>query len=249
MPKKKQRCDEAQLKWFEGALSNALKRPPEHARRCSSPRCLDVRQSSISDAKRRCSIPADWFLKLYRSHGLDPDWLSEGVEPVYINADKGKIPADTLLRETPSPLRPHEFPRPRGAPYPPWPARTRKPTTWEPRAIEELSVPESFCRPKLTVVKIDSSSMEPVITRGAFVGIDRDQKEHPDGDLCAVHFPHQGLSIRRVYHQGDSFLLKADNDKYTDLTIPAAEMDVPHRGPGHLGVAELRHSLITLRAA
>jgi SOS-response transcriptional repressor LexA len=67
--------------------------------------------------------------------------------------------------------------------------------------------------------------MDPVITRGAFVGIDRDQSEHPDGDLCAVHFPHQGLTIRRVFHQGDTFLLKADNDQYSDLTIPAEEMN------------------------
>jgi phage repressor protein C with HTH and peptisase S24 domain len=96
--------------------------------------------------------------------------------------------------------------------------------TWEPNPVEELSVPESFCRPRLQVVKIDSAAMEPVIGRGAFVGIDRDQKEHPDGDLCAVHFPHQGLTIRRVFMQGDSFLLKADNDKHADLTIPAAEM-------------------------
>ena len=97
--------------------------------------------------------------------------------------------------------------------------------TWEPSPIEELSVPESFCRPRLQVVKVDSASMEPVIGRSAFVGIDRDRKEHPDGDLCAVHFPHQGLTIRRVYMQGDSFLLKAENERYSDLVIPAAEMD------------------------
>ena len=97
--------------------------------------------------------------------------------------------------------------------------------TWEPSPIEELSVPESFCRPKLQVVKIDSAGMEPVVERGAFVGIDRDQKNHPDGDLCAVHFPHQGLTIRRVFMQGDTFLLKAENEKYSDLTIPASEMD------------------------
>ncbi len=67
--------------------------------------------------------------------------------------------------------------------------------------------------------------MAPVIDRSAFVGIDCDQRDHPDGDLCAVHFPHQGLTIRRVFMQGDTFLLKAENEKYSDLTIPAAEMD------------------------
>jgi len=223
MPKKKRRCDEAQLKWFEEALER-VKKATGARTQVQLAEVLDVRQSSISDAKRRCSIPADWFLKLYRSHGLDPDWLAEGVEPVYINADKGKIPADTLLRETPAPYGRMNS-RGRVVPVSTMAGANKEAADWEPKAIEELSVPESFCRPKLTVVKIDSSSMEPVITRGAFIGIDRDQKEHPDGDLCAVHFPHQGLTIRRVYHQGDSFLLRADNEKYTDLTIPAAEMD------------------------
>lgn len=223
MPKKKRRCDEAQLKWFEEALER-IKKATGARTQVQLAEVLDVRQSSISDAKRRCSIPADWFLKLYRSHGLDPDWLAEGVEPVYINADKGKIPADTLLRETPAPYGRMNS-RGRVVPVSTMAGADKEAAEWEPKAIEELSVPESYCRPKLTVVKVDSASMEPVIARNAFLGIDRDQKEHPDGDLCAVYFPHQGLSVRRVYHQGDSFLLKADNEKYTDLTIPAAEMD------------------------
>ncbi|WP_319470087.1 S24 family peptidase [uncultured Pseudodesulfovibrio sp.] len=181
------------------------------------------RQSSISDAKRRCSIPADWFLKLYRSHGLDPDWLSEGVEPVYINDAKAKIPADTLLKETPAPYGKMNS-RSRVVPVSTMAGANKEAAAWEPKSVEELSVPESFCRPKLQVVKNDSASMAPVIGRGAFVGIDCNQKEHPDGDLCAVYFPHQGLTIRRVFMQGDTFLLKAENGQYSDLTIPAAEM-------------------------
>jgi len=223
MPKKKRRCDEAQLKWFEEALER-IKKATGARTQVQLAEVLDVRQSSISDAKRRCSIPADWFLKLYRSHGLDPDWLSEGVEPVYINADKAKVPADTLLREAPTPYGKMNS-RGRVVPVSTMAGLDKEAPEWEPKSIEELSVPESFCRPKLTVLKIDSASMEPVIARGAFVGIDRDQKEHPDGDLCAVYFPHQGLTVRRVFHQGDTFLLKADNERYSDLTIPAAEMD------------------------
>jgi hypothetical protein len=33
---------------------------------------LGIRQSSISDAKRRDSVPADWFLTLFREFGLNP---------------------------------------------------------------------------------------------------------------------------------------------------------------------------------
>lgn len=39
---------------------------------------LDVRQSSISDARRRCSIPAGWLLKIWRLSGYSPDWIMDG---------------------------------------------------------------------------------------------------------------------------------------------------------------------------
>lgn len=45
---------------------------------------LDVRQSSISDAKRRASIPPEWLLKLMRSHQIMPDWALTGQGPKLI---------------------------------------------------------------------------------------------------------------------------------------------------------------------
>ena len=45
---------------------------------------LDIKQSSVSDSKKRGNIPSDWLLKLYRSHGLNPDWLLTGEGPRYL---------------------------------------------------------------------------------------------------------------------------------------------------------------------
>jgi Bacteriophage CI repressor helix-turn-helix domain. len=45
---------------------------------------LDVRQSSISDAKRRASIPPEWLLKLMRTHQVMPDWILTGQGPKYL---------------------------------------------------------------------------------------------------------------------------------------------------------------------
>lgn len=39
---------------------------------------LEVRQSSVAEAKRRQSIPADWYLKLFEKLGVNPDWLKKG---------------------------------------------------------------------------------------------------------------------------------------------------------------------------
>jgi len=42
---------------------------------------LHVRQSSISDAKRRASIPPDWLLKFMRTHQVMPEWILTGQGP------------------------------------------------------------------------------------------------------------------------------------------------------------------------
>lgn len=222
MPKLRKKCDEAQRKWFEEALER-IKKATGARTQVQLAEVLDVRQSSISDAKRRCSIPAEWFLKLYRSHGLDPDWLADGVEPVYLNASKAKIPADTILREAPTPYGRMNS-RGRLVSVSSMAGSVDEDGNWTPQPVEELSIPESFVRPNLQVVKVDSASMEPVIARGAFVGIDQGQKQHPDGDLVAVHFPHQGLMIRRAYLKDGEFVLKADNNQHSELSIPASEM-------------------------
>ncbi|WP_051677199.1 helix-turn-helix domain-containing protein [Maridesulfovibrio frigidus] len=44
---------------------------------------LGIRQSSISDAKRRNSIPAEWFVKALEIGGVDPDWIRTGEGPKF----------------------------------------------------------------------------------------------------------------------------------------------------------------------
>lgn len=56
---------------------------------------LGMRQSSISDAKKRGSIPADWLRTLWRKKGVNPDWILTGHGP------KGLRPVDSLERRAP----------------------------------------------------------------------------------------------------------------------------------------------------
>lgn len=45
---------------------------------------LAVKQSAISDAKRRNSIPLAWILKLRDIRGINPDWLAQGTGPTHL---------------------------------------------------------------------------------------------------------------------------------------------------------------------
>ena len=46
---------------------------------------LNIRQSSISDAKRRGAIPSDWLIKLFQLRGVNPDWVMNGSGPKFLS--------------------------------------------------------------------------------------------------------------------------------------------------------------------
>lgn len=48
---------------------------------------LDIRQSSISDAKRRGVIPGEWGLKLFAKYKLNPRWIYDGLPPVFLGSN------------------------------------------------------------------------------------------------------------------------------------------------------------------
>lgn len=53
---------------------------------------LGVRQSSISDAKRRDSIPAQWLLTLLDKYALNPIWVRSGEGPRYLTGSDDQLP-------------------------------------------------------------------------------------------------------------------------------------------------------------
>lgn len=209
--------------WFDEALER-IKKATGTRTQVQLAEILDIRQSSISDAKRRSSIPAEWYIKLFKTHGLNPDWLAEGIEPVYLNPEKGKVAADNILSET-------------TAQYGQVQSRSRVVTVssmvgedadaeeWTPQQISELSIPETFYKSSLLVIKAEGSSMEPTIRRNAFVGVDETQKRLMAGDIYAVHVPHQGVVIRRVFFDPENsrFILRPENDQHPELFISVEE--------------------------
>lgn len=50
---------------------------------------LEIRQSSVSDAKRRGSVPAEWLVKLLQLRGANPEWIISG------EGSKFLIPSET----------------------------------------------------------------------------------------------------------------------------------------------------------
>lgn len=49
---------------------------------------LDIRQSSVSDAKKRRVIPSEWLITLLRQKNINPYWVMTGTGPRFL------LPAD-----------------------------------------------------------------------------------------------------------------------------------------------------------
>jgi len=177
---------------------------------------LGIRQSSISDAKRRNSVPADWYMKLYRALGLNPEWLSDGIEPMYLKPGM----ADTGVAHMAEPA----------SGYGKSPARSRvvnvssmtgadsSDGNWQPDFVAQLAIPETFFRSSLLALKVEGSGMEPLIRRGAYVGLDTEQKRILSGELYGVHVPHEGLVLKRVFFDAENnrFTLRSENPTHPE---------------------------------
>lgn len=83
MPRKTRDIDQAVQDAFDAAMER-IKVVTGCYTQVTLAEVLEVRQSSISDAKRRASIPDGWLVKLLRSHKVLPDWLLTGQGPQYL---------------------------------------------------------------------------------------------------------------------------------------------------------------------
>lgn len=57
---------------------------------------LNIKQSSVSDAKRRKAVPAEWLVKLFEKKRINPDWLRNGTGGKFIHTasdEESKQPA------------------------------------------------------------------------------------------------------------------------------------------------------------
>lgn len=185
---------------------------------------LSIRQSSISDAKRRNSVPADWYLKLYRSHGLNPDWLSDGIEPMYLKPGmaessanfQGVAEASAAYGKTPSRSRVVNVSSMAGL--------VTDQGGWQPDFVSQLSVPETLHKPAILVVRVDGAGMEPLIRRGAYVGLDSDRTRVRSGEIYGIYVPHEGLVLKRVFFDADNdrFLLRSENPEHPEQSVPTS---------------------------
>lgn len=188
---------------------------------------LEIRQSSISDAKRRNSVPADWLVKLFDKFGLSPDWLKQGMGPMYLRTEQGYepqyAPADGVVAETFAHYADPEAKSVLSTVYGmACEASPEGPDAPLPlRPVGKVSLPLSHAGPRVTVFRMESPNMEPVILRNAFFGVDTSCTNPVSGTLFALRMAHEGVVVKRLFLDSNEghFILRSEAPGYPEVTL------------------------------
>ena len=184
---------------------------------------LDIRQSSISDAKRRNSVPADWYMKLFEKFGLNPDWLKQGVGPMYLRTEQGYQPQEAPAGGV------AEEPGHYGDPS----AKSVLATVYgmacefqvgqevNLQAVGKLSLPLAFAGTSVSVLRMEAPNMEQSIVRGAYLGVDGSATNPISGTVCALYSPHEGIIVRRIFLDAEAgrYILRSDAPGYPESSM------------------------------
>ena len=184
---------------------------------------LGIRQSSISDAKRRNSVPGDWYMKLFEKFGLNPDWLKQGMGPMYLRTEEGYAPQDApafLAENTAVYGDDHakhlvctEF---------------AMPAVWEDAGDRpeftpqgKISLPLSLVRPGVLVFRMRGDNMAPLISQGARFGVDTRENAITSGKIYALFAPNEGLVLRRIFLDGaqTGYLLRSEAPEFPETVL------------------------------
>lgn len=165
---------------------------------------LNIRQSSISDAKRRDSVPGDWYMKLFERFGLNPDWLKYGVGPLYLRTEKGYCPqeAPQALAETVACY---------GGDF----TRSTVVDVYDMACAYTDEAP----RPALSV-----AGRVPLLREGAYIGVDMEDPAPVSGRTYALFAPLEGVVVRQVFLDGpqQGYVLRAQSPDYPETSLDAA---------------------------
>ncbi len=175
-------------------------------------RLLDIKQSSISDAKGKNVVPDGWLLKLYQKFKLEPDWILYGLGPRSLHN-----PVEGVSEG----LATYAGKAPEAIVYA-MSATNPEDGNWKRLPVTRIPLVESCIREKLLVTQMDNGSMDPIIRQEAFVGLDSGDSTIKSGEIYSLSIRGEGLVIKRVVRDLESktLVLLSENPAYKPQRIP-----------------------------
>lgn len=183
---------------------------------------LEISQSSISDAKRRQSIPSDWLIKLYDKFGVNPDWLRDKKEPMYLRgiANLDEQGTNIVLEDVSRGFMAKVFET----------YCEKQENGYAFNAVDEVVLPKNLQKCTSYIFNYNVSGMEPSLPRLALVGVLGKNKEEKlpviSGELYALYLEQEGIVFRRIYQniEDNTYTICFENPKMPASTISLASL-------------------------
>lgn len=173
---------------------------------------LRVNRSSITQARKNNSVPANWLLALFRSQGLNPDWLEGGDGPKWLkpyDTDGGdffpvpkvqaRLCAGAGSFEVGTQIEDHYSFK----------------TAW---------LQSKGSKDRMVLMDVFGNSMAPEIKDGDTVLIDQSQTDVFAGTVYAVGVE-DTIMVKRIEKHPRKLVLLSDNKEYAPIFLSDEEMD------------------------
>jgi phage repressor protein C with HTH and peptisase S24 domain len=172
---------------------------------------LKINRSAITQARKKNSIPDKWILQLYKTYGLNPDWVETGTGQTFI---KKSASSDSIFKNIP---------------------KVRARLSAGGGSFEVGSEIEGYYafrrdwlttkgnRNKMVLMDIFGNSMEPEMKDGDTILIDESQKDILAGAIYAVGID-DTIMVKRVEKHPNKLVLLSDNKDYSPIYLQGNEI-------------------------
>jgi len=173
---------------------------------------LKINRSAITQARKKNSIPDKWILQLYKTFGLNPDWVETGSGPTFI---KKSVSNDSIFKNIP---------------------KVKARLSAGGGSFEVGSEVEGYYafrkdwlttkgnRNKMVLMDIFGNSMEPEMKDGDTILIDESQKDILAGAIYAVGID-DTIMVKRVEKHPNKLVLLSDNKDYSPIYLQDNEIN------------------------
>lgn len=175
---------------------------------------LGVNRSAITQARKKNAIPSNWLLHLFRTYGLNPDWLEKGLGTPFINPidrSSGRVDAYKQIPKVKARLCAG------GGSF-----------EVNPEIESFFSFQTSWLQTKgiaahMVMMDVFGTSMEPEIRDGDTVLIDQSQKGILAGAIYAVGIE-DTVMVKRLEKHPQTLVLVSDNKSYAPIYLKKEDM-------------------------
>jgi phage repressor protein C with HTH and peptisase S24 domain len=173
---------------------------------------LKINRSAITQARKKDSIPERWILQLYRSFGLNPEWVETGVGNAFLKHPalgdsefmnipkvKARLSAGGGSFEVGSEIEGYY-------------------------AFRKDWLSTKGTLNKMVLMNIFGTSMEPEIKDGDTILIDESQRDVLAGAVYAVGVD-DTIMVKRLEKHPNKLVLMSDNTDYAPIYLKKHEID------------------------